>query len=111
MEAREALRRRIAAALGGLHYPIRNAEELSRELGDSRVRGFCAGRSFLGVAEAVELLCPRDFLFTNAQQIADVVAARATPRHDAAARAVDPAHRARTEAAAAQENEHVGLSV
>ncbi len=77
MQPAENLRTQIAATLASLRYPIRSREELASELDRFHIRCFCDGTSCLGVGEALRLLHPRDFLFTNAQQIADLVAVRA----------------------------------
>jgi hypothetical protein len=74
--AKEAFRAHLITKLSGAHYPIRNEEDLRRAFGP------CVWSDKL-----VELIVPQDYLFTNARQLANMLAERAAALWDLAARA------------------------
>lgn len=75
MHRREPLRHQLVASLAAARYPIRDARELARALPAGDLAR--AGEVRIDREALVALLCPRDFLFTSAVQLADLVATRA----------------------------------
>jgi hypothetical protein len=78
-QAKEALREHVVHLLSDADFPIRNEEELRTALRDQR-----------NAEQLVELVCSRDYLFTNAEQIAEAMAQRAAALWDLSSR---PEHR------------------
>ncbi|GAB6062483.1 hypothetical protein [Deferrisoma palaeochoriense] len=77
MSAKNTLYTQLAESLKDLCFPIRSPGELRRELDEHGVGPVCAGAVCLDPDGISELLSPRDFLFTNPTQIAQVLAQRA----------------------------------
>jgi hypothetical protein len=78
MSCKDNLRTRIVERLSGAHFPIRDPDELAEALGASEPdTGDFRDAPPLPAAEIVELLSPREYLFTNPWQVADLVAQRA----------------------------------
>lgn len=79
LSARRALEKQIVGHLAAATFPIRNEEELRRAFGP--VAEFDMAGIPLGGGALAGLLVPRDYLFTNPQQIASLVAARAAAEY------------------------------
>ena len=82
MSCKANMRTQIVARLSGAHFPIRDPKELVEALGAPEPETRCIGDAGLRVEEIVGLLSPRDYLFTNPWQVADLVVGRADfPTH------------------------------
>lgn len=82
MSCKSNLRTQIVARLSGAHFPIRDPRELVAALGTTEHKTLDLGEASLNVEELVGMLSPRDYLFTNPWQVADLLEWRAdVPSH------------------------------
>ena len=73
MSCKQDMRTRIVTRLSGAHFPIRDPEELVEAFGAAGPNSLDIGGAPLNVEEIVGMLSPREYLFTNPWQVADLV--------------------------------------